>query len=211
MSPFSRPRPEFYGDRDFDLTPDLEAVINTLANAGREDPAARNELFALLSGKVARFIAPWEGKPLALGDVADLRQEAFLVFADLVLGWSGEGSFARYFFGFYPWRLRHAIAHHERRWHPRRVLLVSQEALEDLAGGEADLGGEAELALGALTAKERQLLALRLADYSLPAAAARLGWSERTVARRWGVLRHRLGRMRGETSPPDPRSGAERG
>ena len=101
MSP--RPRPESPASADsadFDLTPELEVTLNALARAGRDDPAARNELFARLSGKIARFLAPWRGRPSALGDFADLQQEAFIVFAGLVADWPGEGSFARYFFGF---------------------------------------------------------------------------------------------------------------
>jgi len=198
MSPSVRPEPEFHADSNFDLTPELEALFNALARAAKDDPAARNELHARLRGKIARFLEPWRGKQLAIGDFADLQQEAFVVFTNLVLDWTGEGSFARYFFGFYPWRLHHAVAYHERRWGPRRMLLVPQEDIEQLGRGEATVGEDAEIALGVLTQEERALLALRLSGYSLPAAAARLGWSERTVARRWRVLRRRLGRDVGE-------------
>lgn len=195
MSPSVRPEPEFRADSSFDLTPELEAMFNALARAAKDDPAARNELHARLRGKIARFLEPWRGNQLAIGDFADLQQEAFVVFANLVLDWTGEGSFARYFFGFYPWRLRHAIAHHERRWGPRRMLLVPQEDIERLHRGETEVGEDAGLSLGALTKEERALLALRLAGYSLPAAARRLGWSEWTAARRWRALRRRLERV----------------
>jgi DNA-binding CsgD family transcriptional regulator len=193
MSPLPRPRPDSLNNSNFDLTPELEAMFNALALAGREDPAARNELYARLSGKIARFLAPWYERQTALGDFADLRQEAFIVFANLVLGWSGEGSFARYFLAFFPWRMRHAIAYHERRWGARRLLIVPEGQIDRLGSDEAELGEDAEMLLGALTEKERQLLALRLAGYSLPAAATRLGWGERTAARRWRALRRRLG------------------
>jgi DNA-directed RNA polymerase specialized sigma24 family protein len=123
-----------------------------------------------------------------------LQQEAFFVFADLVIGWSGEGSFGRFFFSFFPWRLHHAIAYHERRWPRRRLLIVPQEEIELLGRDDVELSGDAELTLGALTAKERQLLALRLAGYSLAAAARKLGWGERTAARRWRAVRRRLAR-----------------
>jgi RNA polymerase sigma factor (sigma-70 family) len=194
MSP--RPRPESPASADiadFDLTPELEVTLNALARAGRDDPAARNELFARLSGKIARFLAPWRGRPSALGDFADLQQEAFIVFAGLVADWPGEGSFARYFFGFFPWRLRHAIARHERRWPLQRLLIVPHEDLDALAHA-AEPDNEIQLLLGALSPNERRLLALRLGGYSLNAAAARLGWSPRTTARRWHALRRRLAR-----------------
>jgi RNA polymerase sigma factor (sigma-70 family) len=192
MSPSPRPWPDAEADSNFNLTPELEALFNALACAAREDPDARNALFARLSGKIARFLAPWQGRELAIGDFADLRQEAFVVFADLVRGWSGEGSFARYFFAFYPWRLRHAIARHERRWSRGRILLVSREEIELLGREEGELAGEVEFEFAALTANERQLLALRLAGYSLAAAARKLGWRERTAARRWRGVRRRL-------------------
>ena len=192
MSP--HPRPDSPNVADFDLTPELEATLNALARAGRAEPAARNELYARLAGKIARFLAPWHGRPIALGDFADLQQEAFVVFAGLVADWPGEGSFARYFFGFFPWRLRHAIARHERRWPQQRLLIVPQEDIDALAHDAAKPGEDSQLILGTLTLNERRLLALRLSGYSLNATAERLGWSPRTTARRWHALQRRLAR-----------------
>src|SRR5207248_7004738 len=101
---------------DFQLTPGVEASLNALARAGREDPAARNELYAALGLKVARFLAPYRGWELSGMEFADVEQEAFLVFVGLVADWGGTGSFGRYFLGFFPWRLRHAVDAGERQW-----------------------------------------------------------------------------------------------
>ncbi len=101
---------------DFELTPQAEAAIDALARAGRTDAAARNELYGALAFKIARFLAPYRGRAGAAGEFADLEQEAFVIFADLVADWSGGGTFARYFLGYFPWRLRHAVEAHERRW-----------------------------------------------------------------------------------------------
>ena len=162
---------------DFDLTPDLEAALNAL--------------FARLGVKIARFLAPWRNQQTALGDGADLQQEAFIVFAGLVNDWPGDGSFVRYFLAFFPWRIRHAIAYHERRWPRARLVSLPHEEIVALAHRATPPTDDAWHALGDLTDGERRLLALRLAGYPLPVAADLLGWSRRTAARRWRALRAR--------------------
>jgi DNA-directed RNA polymerase specialized sigma24 family protein len=179
---------------DFDLTPAIDTRLNALARAGRDDPAARNELHTLLSGKIARFLAPWRDRPVAIGDFADIRQESFLVFADLVADWPGEGSFARYFLGFFPWRLRHAIDAYARRWPLDRLVVIPDHALlDDPAPTEA--AADPLTPLWPLAADDRQLLTLRLsAGYSVEEAARLLGWSRRKGFRRWRALVARLSR-----------------
>ncbi len=176
---------------DFDLTPTLEDQINALAIAGRQQPAARNELYALFAGKIARFVAPWRTRTLALGDFADLQQEAFLVFADLVGDWSGEGSFARYCFGFFPWRLRHAIDAYERRWPATRLDTSAAQHLDQFLS----LGDLTDplLPLWPLSDEDRLLLTLRLlGGFSLSEIATLLGYSRRTAFRRWRATLARL-------------------
>ena len=177
---------------NFELTPELDARLNALALAGRSDPAARNALHALIAGKIARFLAPWRGRRIALGEFADLRQEAFLVFADLVADWSGEGSFARYFLGFFPWRLRHAVEAHERRWPAERLLVVPDHALLAADPGAEDLT-DPLLPFWPLADADRRFLILRLRGWSVEEAARHLGWTRRTGFRRWRALVARLG------------------
>ena len=179
---------------DFDLTPAIEAALDRLARAARDDPAARNELYAALELKVARFLAPYRRRRTPVGEFAELEQEAFLVFAGLVADWTGAGSFARYFLGFFPWRLRHVIEAHARRWPRDRIVLLPGDELLDPHEG---LLPEIDLALqfGPLGPEERLLLVLRLVEgWSLTEIAHRLGWSRRTTFRRWRALRDRLER-----------------
>jgi RNA polymerase sigma factor (sigma-70 family) len=177
---------------DFDLTPTIEDHLNALAFAAQTDPVARNELHRLLSGKIARFLAPWRGQELAIGDFADLCQESFLVFVGLVDSWKGRGSFVRYFFGFFHWRLRHAIEAHKRRWPTERLLIIPERDLLDSLLTEDD-PHDPLLPLWPLTADDRLLLALRLlGGYSLTEIAQVFGWSRRTTYRRWHELTDRL-------------------
>jgi DNA-directed RNA polymerase specialized sigma24 family protein len=177
---------------DFELTPALDARLNALALAGRDDPAARNALHALLAGKIARFLAPWCGRRFALGDFADLRQESFLVYADLVADWSGEGSFARFFLGFFPWRLRHAIEARERRWPADRLLIVPDHALLAADPGAED-APDPLLPFWPLSDEDRRFLLLRLRGHTIEEAARLLGLPRRTGFRRWRALVARLG------------------
>ncbi|HEX5505029.1 MAG TPA: hypothetical protein VFW96_20605 [Thermomicrobiales bacterium] len=182
---------------DFELTPAVEAALDGLARAARHDPEARNELYVALELKIARFLAPYRGRTTAAGEYDDLAQEAFLVFVDLVAGWRGEGSFARYFLGFFPWRLRHAVEAHERRWPlGRRLVYASDRALARRAGDPlAGLAPALDLAAAAaaLTPAERTLLRCwLLEDRRIEDAARRLGWSRRTAYRRWHALLDRL-------------------
>ena len=116
-----------------------------------------------------------------------------LIFATMVADWPGNGSFVRYFFAFFPWRLRHAVTWHDRRWPQRRLVIIPEEDLHALVHDEpTTLSDEGWLVLGEFAPAERRLLALRLAGYSLPDIAERFGWSLSTAARRWRVLRERL-------------------
>lgn len=179
---------------DFELTPAVEAALDALARAGRDDPAARNELYAALGFKIARFLAPYRRRHAAAGEFADLEQDTFPIFAALVADWPETGSFARYFLGFFPWRLRHRVEAYERRWPLDRLAIVDTEDVPDPWDRFAMELDPATL-VGPLDADERRLLAARVVeDRSLDEAAARFGWSRRTTFRRWRALRDRLAR-----------------
>lgn len=181
---------------DFELSWGLERELDRLARAARIEPAARNALYAALAFKVRRFLAPYRVRVTAVGDFEDLEQEAFLVFVGLVTSWRGTGSFARYFLGFFPWRLRHVIEAHQSRWPSERLVPWDAERATDIAAG-----GDFEYSLlppelGSLSAPEAVLLRLHIMeDLPLAAIAPRFGWSRRTTFRRWAALRARLASM----------------
>jgi DNA-directed RNA polymerase specialized sigma24 family protein len=188
---------------DFQLTPEVEASLNALARAGREDPAARNELYAALGLKVARFLAPYRGRELSGMEFADVEQEAFLVFAGLVADWGGTGSFGRYFLGFFPWRLRHAVEAGERQWPRGRLTVLWDESLPGAPPADEPEDIDVAAQVGALSVDERRLLRLRLVeDRQLEEIAPLFGWSRRTAYRRWRALLDRLGRLLAGNQPP---------
>lgn len=187
---------------DFELTPPVVRALDRLARAARTDPAARNALYEALALKIARFLAPYRGRALALGDFADLEQEAFLVFVGLVMSWSGQGNFARYFLGFFPWRLRHAIEAHEHRWPRARLVVLEPESVRPVEAGVTSLPVGLLAQLGPLTVEEEWLLVLRLLeDRPLTEIAPLFGWSRRTAYRRWRALLDRLGQELAAAEP----------
>src|SRR5262245_41263535 len=103
---------------------ELEADIDALAIAARGDAEARNRLYLLLSHKARRFAGPLHQRFADVGE-PELSGICLLVFAELVLDWSGEGSFVRYFLGFYRWRLRHVVEREERR--ARRLVRIGED------------------------------------------------------------------------------------
>ena len=130
---------------DFEVSDDLENLVDTLAIAGRHDHRARNELYDLLAFKVSRFEGPVRKR------FADVGEEStdgicFLTYCDLVLGWGGEGSFLRYFLGFYRWRLRHAVEREERR--ARRLVRWDEAMFSALALVFMDLAGVTDRVFG---------------------------------------------------------------
>lgn len=192
----SEPRPAGLRrlDADAELTPEIEAAIDRLAVAGRTDHEARNALYAVLEVKIARFLAPYQGQVTPVGEFADLRQEAFPLFADLVRDWTGEGSFARYFLAFFPWRLRHLIEAHQRRWPRNRILLLSEDGtLSDALWGDLLAECDPVAQVGPLGVADELLLYLHLVeDRPVEEIAPLLGWSRRTAFRRWRALLARL-------------------
>lgn len=198
---------------NFDLTPEIEAAIDRLAAAGRTDHEARNALYAVLEVKIARFLAPYQGQVTPVGEFADLRQEAFPLFAGLVRDWTGEGSFARYFLVFFPWRLRHLIEAHQRRWPRNRIVLLSESAtLSEALWGNLLAECDPLVQVGSLGVEGELLLYLHLVeDRPLEEIAPLLGWSRRTAFRRWRALLLLLeDRLGGDPATWDRLGAAER-
>ena len=186
---------------DFDLTPELDAVLNRLAHRAKEDPAARNALYEAFAFKIGRFARRCaQRSALHACEPADVEQEAFLVFCELVRRWQGKSSFAGYFFRWFPAMLRQAVARLERG-HPAGASSLHDP--EPVAAPDHAL-----LVIDELTGlPERELLVLELrvtAGLQLREIAALLGCHPRTVRR----ILHRARQRLADTGDKTRESGA---
>ena len=198
------------------ITPKQDALLTRLARrARRGDEAAldllrrafapRLEPVVLRCGRMAwqddwarRDDRPWE--------LEDLRQEAWLVFADVVEGWNGKGSFTPYATAFFAWRLRNAMC----RLGPQRRAVPLQLGREPVAECQGLLDVESEDLLeaiaAALTPVDAEILRLRIGEGSgFDDIACRLALSRRTVSRRW----RRIRRVARAVLSESPRLGTE--
>jgi RNA polymerase sigma factor (sigma-70 family) len=133
-------------------------------------------------GWVRRDGRPWE--------LDDLRQEAWLVFADLTASWSGSGSFTQYVIGRFSWRLRNAM----RRLGPPRRTSAPPARMRPGTEYQALLDAETEAVLArvtvALCPADGEVLRRRVTEgMSFGQIARQLGVSRRTIARRWRRIR----------------------
>ena len=174
---------------DFDLTPGLDAALNRLAHRAKEEAAARNTLYEAFAFKIERFARRCARRAtLHACEPADVEQEAFLVFCELVQRWQGKASFAGYFFTWFPEMLRQAIARLE---HGRPAGTLALDDVDPAAAPEPAL----LLVDDIVSLSERELLVLELrvtAGLQLREIAALLGCHPRTVRRILHRIRHRL-------------------
>lgn len=193
-----------------DVTPAQDALLTGLARrARRGDTAARDLLWTAFAPKLEPTIRRCERLAWRLGwtrrdgrpwELDDLRQEAWLVFAALIMDWGGEGSVVPYLMAHFSWRLRTVT---RRLGPPRgRIVLVSSPVeapaeCGDLGDIEAD-ELRAEL-LAALSPGDAAVLHLRVElGASWGDVACQLGVSRRTIARRWARIRRVTREMLGE-------------
>lgn len=182
---------------DAEITPDLDRVLTAAARAARGgDADARNALYFALEPKIARFATRFRRRGWASGhawDYADVTQEAFVVFADLVAGWPGEGAFAPYFLDLFPRRLGGAV----RLLDGPRPDLAGREAGADSTVLRADPAAATALLVEVtegLDPIDARILLWRVRDRAtFGEIAARLRLNRRTVCRRWHTL---LGELR---------------
>ena len=203
--------------RDDALSDEIEDRLVTLVLAAQAgDAGARNAVYHLLEPKLRRWVErEWwlirrRAPLIEMGDIAD---EAFLVLADLIAGWPGEGGFGAYVMRVFPWRLRAAVR--AQAGLPVRQRQGSDRAAWDgpmIAGGgeaattgpsaglreeESYLAQEAltllETLAGSLATEDRLLLIWRVRDgHSMIEIARRLGISRRHAHRRWEDLTIRI-------------------
>lgn len=182
------------------VTPAQDALLTGIARRARlGDHVARDLLWRAFAPRLEPAVlrcgwltwqAGWarrDGRPWELDDV---RQEAWLVFSELVEGWHGENSFIPYTTAFFPWRLRKAI----RRLGPQRRAVPIHLAGDPVVDYRGLLDAEAaellESLAAALTPEEADVLRMRIGEGSgLADIACRLDVSRRTVSRRWKRIR----------------------
>jgi RNA polymerase sigma factor (sigma-70 family) len=184
---------------DQPVTPAQNARLTTLAKRARQgDDAARELLWRAFAARLEPVIlrcgrmawqANWPRRNDRPWDLDDLRQEAWLAFADLAEQWDGEGSFVPFVTAYFPWRLRNAM----RTMAPtRRTVALAPSMEPEDASSEID---EAESAilfsaiLAALSPGDAMLLQMRVVDeLSLGDIARQLGVNRRTISRRWARI-----------------------
>jgi RNA polymerase sigma factor (sigma-70 family) len=173
------------------IPPAIEQRLSLAALAAREgDLAARDALFAALWPRLARQTirfrrGRWGALAGRAWDHADVEQEAFLVFAELLAAWPRQTSFPTYLLGHFGWRLRaamrrlHGSASRTVRLDPR-LLLVDDSA-------ESERARALLVALASdLPPLDGQILLLHVLDgETLGAIAYRLRVNRRYVRRRW--------------------------
>lgn len=175
---------------DFEASSELDARLGTMALQARTDPQTRNALYQALSFKIERFVHRYRYRvrQLAICEVSDVEQEAFLVFCDVVDHWPGEESFLGYFFSRFPWRLARAVDVLERGWSATRMAPLNEiaEAAPPPDPSDALLLAEAG---ATLKPRERTILELRI-GYNLQVReiAKLLGLHSRTIQRSWAHI-----------------------
>ncbi len=175
---------------DFDVSPELDARLGVMALRARTDPQTRNELYQELSFKIERFVRRYRYRvrQLAVCEVVDVEQEAFLVFCDIVDRWPGQESFLGYFFSRFPWRLARAVDILERGWSATRMVPLGEIAIPSTPPDPTDALILAEIS-ATLAPRERTVLELRV-GYGLRVReiANILGLHSRTIHRSWARI-----------------------
>ncbi len=175
---------------DFEASPELDARLGAMALRARTDPQIRNDLYRVLGFKIERFVRRYRYRvrQLAVCEVADVEQEAFLVFCDIVDRWPGQESFLGYFFSRFPWRLARAVDVLERGWSATRVVPLDEIAEPAPPPDPDDALLLAEIGAN-LEPRERTVLELRI-GYNLRVReiARILGLHTRTIHRSWARI-----------------------
>jgi RNA polymerase sigma factor (sigma-70 family) len=123
----------------------------------------------------------------------DIVQQAYLVFADLVLSWSERGSLSAYLIAYFPWRLSDAVRRmsdsHVRRsldGSPTVLLIDGTVAADEAIALLQTLAGD-------LPDRQGQVLLLRIRDgLTWDEIAGRVGMDRRTVLRDWSRILNQL-------------------
>jgi RNA polymerase sigma factor (sigma-70 family) len=181
---------------DQPVTPAQDALLTGLARRARDgDREARDLLWRAFAPRLEPALrrcgrmtwrTGWARRGGLPWELDDVRQEAWVVFADLVEGWNGDGSFVPYLTAYFPWRLRDAM----RRLAPTRRAVPLVLAARIAVDCEGLLDAETNEVLAALAAAlspgDAAVLQMRVAEGAgFADIACRLGVSWRTIMRRW--------------------------
>lgn len=130
----------------------------------------------------------------------DLRQQSWIVLAELARRWRPRGSFLAYFFRSFPG----AISRYVRRAQPAaRAALAESAPVYD--AGDSDRGTSLEEELAALDELDREILLLRSLDFlNMDDIARLLGVPRSTAYRHYRRARSLLGRPQGPDPEPTP-------
>jgi RNA polymerase sigma factor (sigma-70 family) len=170
------------------ISAQLDHILTVAARSAKTgDINARNALFLALQPKllqISRQIRFWMLP--ATWERADLEQEVFVVFAELVDAWSGGTPFTGYLLGHFSWRLRGAV---RRARLGERLPAASADAAASIAD---DSWAAEELRIlldevaGHFSAFERAILIGRICDgEGFGSLSHRLGVSRKTIYRHW--------------------------
>lgn len=175
---------------DFEASPELDTRLGAMALRARTDLQTRNALYQALSFKIERFVRRYRYRvrQLAVCEVEDVEQEAFLVFCEIVDRWPGQESFLGYFFSRFPWRLARAVDVLERGWSATRMVPLDEIGEPAPPPDPADALLLAEIG-ATLEPRERAVLELRI-GYNLRVReiARILGLHPRTIHRSWARI-----------------------
>ena len=182
------------------ILPSFDETLGAFAiRAQQDDRAARDALYFAFLPKLTRMMM--QVRPPYAPDGAegiwnrdDVEQEGYLVFLELVDGWSGDVSFTAFLLSRFLWRLKDAIHRGVGRSSvpPRHVVTPIEDAW--LVTDEDGATPESEAMLDALVQGlpeplGRVLMAHVLEGRNQTEIARELGVSRRTVVRYWQDIR----------------------
>ncbi len=166
----------------------VDRMLSTFAASNeRNDQTVRNQLFFSYQPRLQVMArSAWRRNGQQFGiERDDADQEAFIVFANLLSNWSGNGSLSRYVLGSFSWRMRDAM----RAMIPARHSEPLLPDLELLAECSFDVEQTLTLLteiIDDLPPFDRQIVWLKVArGKSNREIAKALGVSSRTIRRRW--------------------------
>jgi RNA polymerase sigma factor (sigma-70 family) len=194
------------------ILPAFDDTLGTFAMRAQEgDTDARDALFFAYLPKLERLMS-YARPPHALSgmtgiwDRDDVEQEAYLVFVELVEGWSGDVPFTAWLLSRFPWRLKDAIRDGiGKPSGPPRQRVVPIEDAAFVPVEVAGLSPEDREVIDAVLDRLPEYLGQILIEHALhgkskAAIAREIGISRRTMVRYWQEIRRRAMETLGEMS-----------